>query len=123
MALGAELSATSHVLVRLRLLHPAITVFVATGLVLIGARAAAADRTAARPLGVALVAMAIAQLAAGLVNVALLAPVWMQIVHLLLADLLWICLVLLSAELGAWGAGRARIASTMEAIPWNVSLP
>ena len=44
---------------------------------------------------VALVAM---QFAAGLVNAALLAPVWLQIVHLLLADLLWLALVLLSAE-------------------------
>ena len=34
------------------------------------------------------------QLAVGLANVALLAPVWMQIVHLLLADLLWIAFVL-----------------------------
>ena len=32
-------------------------------------------------------------------NIALLAPVWMQIVHLLFAELLWIALVLLSARL------------------------
>lgn len=37
------------------------------------------------------------QFAAGLLNAALLAPVWLQIVHLLLADLLWLALVLLSA--------------------------
>jgi heme A synthase len=37
------------------------------------------------------------QLVAGFVNVLLLAPVWMQILHLLLADLVWIVLVLLSA--------------------------
>jgi heme A synthase len=37
------------------------------------------------------------QLLAGLVNFLLQAPVWMQIVHLLLADLLWISLVLLCA--------------------------
>jgi heme a synthase len=30
--------------------------------------------------------------------VALLAPVWMQIVHLLLADLLWIAFVLLAVR-------------------------
>ena len=41
---------------------------------------------------------ALVQLAAGLLNVALLAPVWMQLVHLLLADLLWIALVLLAAR-------------------------
>ena len=38
-----------------------------------------------------------AQFAAGLLNAALLAPVWLQLVHLLLADLLWLALVLLSA--------------------------
>ena len=37
------------------------------------------------------------QLIAGLVNILLLAPVWMQIIHLLLADLVWITLVLLTA--------------------------
>jgi heme A synthase len=39
-----------------------------------------------------------AQSGAGLLNAALLAPVWLQIVHLLLADLLWLALVLLSAS-------------------------
>ena len=38
------------------------------------------------------------QLAAGMVNLILLAPVWMQIVHLLLADLVWLALILLAAE-------------------------
>jgi len=44
------------------------------------------------------VALVAVQFAAGLLNAALLAPVWLQIVHLLLADLLWLALVLLSAE-------------------------
>ena len=39
------------------------------------------------------------QLVAGVVNVMLLAPVWMQLLHLLLADALWITLVLLGAVL------------------------
>jgi heme A synthase len=38
------------------------------------------------------------QLAAGVLNVLLLAPVSMQLVHLLLADVLWIALVLLGAR-------------------------
>ena len=38
------------------------------------------------------------QLLGGLLNVLLLAPVWMQIVHLLVADLLWIAFVLLGAH-------------------------
>ena len=32
-------------------------------------------------------------------NVILLGPVWLQMVHLVVADLFWICLVLASAEL------------------------
>jgi hypothetical protein len=59
--------------------------------------------------------LALVQLAAGLLNVALLAPVWMQIVHLLLADLLWIAFVLLAVRARCSlarpvkdGAGRGR---------------
>jgi heme A synthase len=40
----------------------------------------------------------LAQVAAGVTNLALLAPVWMQIVHLLLADVVWIALVTVAAE-------------------------
>ena len=40
------------------------------------------------------------QLGAGMANIALLAPVWMQIVHLLLADLLWVALVVTTLEIG-----------------------
>jgi len=36
---------------------------------------------------------------AGIMNVILLGPVWLQMVHLVVADLFWICLVLASAEL------------------------
>ena len=38
------------------------------------------------------------QMLAGGANVLLLAPVWLQLVHLLLADILWVLLVLLVAE-------------------------
>lgn len=35
----------------------------------------------------------------GVMNVLLLAPVWLQIAHLFVADVLWILLVLASADL------------------------
>jgi heme A synthase len=38
------------------------------------------------------------QIVIGGINWLLLAPVWTQILHLLVADLLWISVVLLSAE-------------------------
>jgi cytochrome c oxidase assembly protein subunit 15/protoheme IX farnesyltransferase len=38
------------------------------------------------------------QLIAGVANVFLLAPIWMQLVHLLLADAVWLALILLMAS-------------------------
>jgi len=42
--------------------------------------------------------LALLQLAIGLLNVVLLAPVWLQIVHLLAADVLWVAFVLLAVR-------------------------
>jgi heme A synthase len=98
-ALAADVSATSHALVRLRLLHPALAIVV--GLALAGAvprlRLAGGDRRGRLAVR-AVTATALLQLAAGFVNVLLLAPVWMQMVHLLLADLLWIAYVIAAAS-------------------------
>jgi len=49
----------------------------------------------------AVLVVSIAQLCAGAINLALLAPIPLQILHLLLADLLWISLVLLAVEVPA----------------------
>lgn len=47
----------------------------------------------------ALIILLFTEIAIGLLNVLLLAPVWLQILHLLVADTLWISLVLASASL------------------------
>jgi heme A synthase len=44
-----------------------------------------------------LIAIFVAQLIVGAANVALLAPIAIQIIHLLLADLIWLTLVLAAA--------------------------
>jgi heme A synthase len=44
-----------------------------------------------------LIGVFLLQLGVGAVNVLLLAPVWMQLIHLLTADLTWILLIALSA--------------------------
>ena len=95
----ADLAPTSTLLLRLRILHPALGVAVGAML---------AFGTAAIPIGAAdrrgrlakraVVVLAIGQVVLGFVNVWLLAPVWMQLTHLLAADLLWIALVLLTAS-------------------------
>ena len=97
--LRADLAPTGSLLLRLRILHPALGVAVGVMLVF-GALAVAlpaGDRrgSLARRL---VVILAVGQVVLGFVNVWLLAPVWMQITHLLVADLLWIALVLLTAS-------------------------
>jgi heme A synthase len=95
--LAQDLSPTAHILVRLRVLHPVIAVLVG-GFTLMGAAVTGLARTDhGRPLAYALVGLILAQVLLGGLNVILLAPVWMQLVHLLMADLVWITLVLLSA--------------------------
>lgn len=101
-------SPESHPLVRLRKLHPLLAVIAGAAVVAV-ARTVARSRPspATRRLAAAVAALYVTQLVAGAVNVALLAPVWLQLVHLLLADLLWIALVLLSARALASPAPRA----------------
>jgi heme A synthase len=97
-ALVQDVSATSHVLIRLRLWHPFLAL--ASGAWLIGVamhvRRRAPLATAAR-YSRWLITLVLVQTGAGALNVVLLAPVWLQVVHLLLADLVWIVLVLASA--------------------------
>jgi heme A synthase len=111
--LWADLSSTSHALIRLRLLHPMIAVTAAVTLMLAAPRLTSDDDPPGRRLGQAVVISAGLQLLAGVVNVLLLAPVWMQMVHLLFADAVWIAFVLLGAHvLGADAARPARSTST-----------
>jgi heme A synthase len=89
---------TAHFLERLRVIHPALAI--ATAVVVIAAARALA-RGRASPVVPSLargtIVLVVAQIAGGVVNLLLLAPVWMQLVHLLFADLTWISLVLLGA--------------------------
>ena len=93
-----DFEATAHFLVRLRVWHPLIAIGVGFYILFVSGVAAMweEDRTR-RKITVMLFALVIVQWLAGLINVLLLAPVWMQLVHLLLADLVWICWVLLAA--------------------------
>lgn len=94
-ALRADLSATSHVFIRLRLFHPVlaiITSFIVVACVVWLPRFRATPH--ARWWSHAVLVLVSLQVIAGAINVALLAPVWMQLLHLLLADLGWISLVL-----------------------------
>ncbi len=93
-----EFSQTAGALLRLRVVHPVLAVV--GGAILLAAAVAAirSGRAAAACMGTILAALVCVQLAAGALNIVLLAPVWMQILHLLLADLVWIALVVMTLE-------------------------
>jgi heme A synthase len=112
-----ETSPSAQLLFSLRQykLHPLLAVLVGVYLVYFALRAHRSFTDAwVRRWAVSVMTLVAAQLGAGLLNVALLAPVWLQIVHLLLADLLWLALVLLSASSLAQrttASGSERVAS------------
>jgi heme A synthase len=88
---------TGAFLVRLRWIHPVVAVI--TGVLLTWLVPRYADHGGrVKDLGTVLVWLVVGQLALGFVNVVLLAPVWMQVVHLLAADLTWIAFVLFGIE-------------------------
>lgn len=94
-----NLPATGQFLVALRIWHPIIAVGVGIYLLwLIQSMRAKYPRASIQRLTFTLGAVFVIQLVAGVFNIVLQVPVWMQIAHLLLADLVWILLVLTSAE-------------------------
>jgi heme A synthase len=105
-----DISAGAHVLLRLRVLHPLLAVAVGT-LLLVTAAATSLLRPGrqVRRAAIALAFLVVLQLTAGLVNLALLAPVWMQLLHLLLADAVWLAAVLLGASALAEDAPRVAV--------------
>lgn len=86
---SADLSPSHHFLVRLRALHPAMALVAATlvGFVLLAA-------TATPWVNAGRIAICL-QVLLGFANIALGAPAWMQLAHLLNAQALWVCLVVL----------------------------
>ena len=93
------LSAGEHFLERLRIVHPLLAI--GTALFAFAAasrlRALRPGRRTARLANAASMLLGI-QLLVGMLNVALLAPIPMQIFHLLMADAVWLILVLLAAS-------------------------
>lgn len=96
--LRAEFGATAPFLVRLRTLHPLIAIAGGIAVILIVRHPVLADPGAAR-LRAVIVAIVGVQFLIGLINVILLTPLETQVIHLLVADVLWISFVLLGARL------------------------
>jgi heme A synthase len=110
--LQQDFDQTASFLVRLRFWHPILSILTGVYLLFLTRllNAEHADPTVTR-LSRLVAIFVIAQLAVGFVNVMLLAPVWMQVVHLLMADLVWLSLVLLSASVAAVPVPKFEVAT------------
>jgi len=91
---GSGLSDEAHFLTELRIIHPVLAVLAASVGWWVSGRVDGTRSNAGRALPILVGLM----LVTGSLNIVLGVPVWMQLVHLLLADALWIAYVLASAE-------------------------
>jgi heme A synthase len=85
---AADLDASSHFLIRLRIWHPVMAALTALGLLVL----ASGDRTTGRS-GRLIVVAVVAQTLLGVVNLLLLAPLPLQMAHLVVSNLLWMAVV------------------------------
>lgn len=95
-----DFSATSHILLRLRVSHPILSIMVGVFLVFLGGwlKAKAKENFRVGRWANILTILIVVQFAFGALTLLTLAPILMQIGHLLLADAIWIVFVLLSAS-------------------------
>jgi len=114
-----DFSPTAHFLLRLRVWHPIIAIIIGSYLIMVSGLYALHANDELRLLhndpdctdvklvqhnqfvkrfALFVIGVVIVQLLVGLPNLLLLAPSWMQIIHLFLADLVWIGLVLLAVN-------------------------
>lgn len=102
-----DFSATSHTLLRLRLLHPITAILASVFLIfLVGwlAKERGNDTGAKRWSNIFSV-LILAQIAFGAATLLTLAPIIMQLGHLVLADAVWIAYVVLAANVLSGAAG------------------
>lgn len=97
-SLAQDFGSGGPALLRLRLVHPIVAVTAAV-YVLWVIFALARRKGHGSGAAMALLILFFTQIGIGIVNVLLLAPIWLQILHLCVADLLWITLVIASADL------------------------
>lgn len=96
-----DFSATSNILLRLRVSHPILSVAVGVYLIFLAGwiKKNFADFFQINRWANVLTVLILIQFASGAVTLLTLAPIMMQIVHLFFADAVWISFVLLSASI------------------------
>ena len=96
-ALAQDFSRGSTWLQQLRFLHPVTAVI--AGLFICWLLLRSVPRPGERKLAIGVLSLLALQCVLGIADVVLLAPLWLQITHLFVADLLWITLVVLAARI------------------------
>lgn len=100
-----DFASASGSLLRLRMLHPLIAVFGAICLFWIANRISRLSGSIRlRRSAKIVIYLTICQIVVGIANIGLLAPVWMQLFHLFMADLVWISVVIMALELAYFDA-------------------
>ena len=106
--LQQDFSSASTTLLRLRMFHPVVAL---AGAAIILWSAASllkqGEDSPSRKAGIRVIVCVLAQILAGAVNILLLAPIAIQMLHLFLADVLWIAVVLMSLEAASVRAGHS----------------
>jgi cytochrome c oxidase assembly protein subunit 15 len=95
-AFAQDIDANSPLLLRLRGVHPLSAVIAAAFVLWLIFRA---YRVGLSTLARTVIALLAAQFVLGIADVILLAPTWMQILHLLGADLYWVAIVILATTI------------------------
>jgi heme A synthase len=100
--LRQDFAPAAHLFLRIRISHPFLAVATAALLLALAGLAAARDTAGrVRPFATTAAALVLAQVVLGFVNLGLLAPTALQILHLLGADAVWLSFVFLGAALAA----------------------
>lgn len=99
-SVSKDFSTTSHILLRLRISHPIISILVAVFLAFSSywLKTMFAANEQVKRWANLLILLVAAQLAFGSLTLLMLAPILMQLGHLLLADAIWTVFVLMSAN-------------------------
>jgi len=93
---AADLEPGAHFLLRLRGLHPVFALLVGFGVIGLANRLRL-KLPSTTPIAKLLMVLVGSQMVIGFINLGLLAPVYLQLIHLLFADAVWVSFVLLGA--------------------------
>jgi protoheme IX farnesyltransferase len=111
-AATSHLPASTQLLLSLRVYHPLLAMSAGLYLLLLAGLAQhLRPSPSVQRFSRAMVTLYLTQMGAGLLNLLLLAPVWMQILHLMLAVLLWSSQVLMTAAAVAEGVPHVELSA------------